>query len=100
MFVRPPCGDAYSMAHSVRSCFSVLAASLLLAPFSSAFESPLSDHEVREAYFLGQRHDETMARLLNGYTRFLPAPSTGPYIYAITFLTPFALLVQHSSRQF
>ena len=87
------------MAHSVRSCFSVLTASLLLAPFSSAFESPLSDHEVREAYFLGQRRDETMARLLNGYTKFLTPPSTGPHIHAITFLTPFALLVQHCSRQ-
>ena len=52
MFVRPPCGEAHSMAHSVRSCFSVLTASLLLAPFSFAFQSPLSDHEVREAYFL------------------------------------------------
>lgn len=87
------------MAHSVRSCFSVLAAALLTAPFSSAFQSPLSDQEVREAYFLGQRRDESMARLLNSYTKFLPAPSTGPDIHAVTFLTPFALLVQHSSRQ-
>ncbi len=72
---------------------------MLLAPPLFAFQSPLSEQAVREAYFLGQRHDESMARLLSRYTRFLPPPSTGPHIYAVTFLTPFALLVQHSSRQ-
>src|SRR4029077_4869929 len=57
-----------------------------------------SDQSVREAYFLGQRHDETMAKLLNKYTSFLPPPKTGPHIASVTFLTPFALLVQQSSQ--
>ena len=82
-----------------RTCLAILTAALLLPAPSSAFNTPLSEEAVREAYFLGQRHDESMARLLSGYTRFLPPPSTGPHIYAVTFLTPFALLVQHSSRQ-
>jgi len=87
------------MLSSFRPCSAILTAALLLAPPLFAFQSPLSEQAVREAYFLGQRHDESMARLLSGYTRFLPPPSTGPHIYAVTFLTPFALLVQHSSRQ-
>jgi hypothetical protein len=78
---------------------SALAVVLLLAPSAFAFDTPLSDEAVREAYFLGQRHDESMARLLNRYTKLLPAPETGPHIYSVTFLTPFALLVQYSSQQ-
>jgi len=77
---------------------SVFMAGLLLAPSSFAFDLSLSDQAVREAYFLGQRHDESMARLLSRYTRYLPPPQTGPHIYSVTFLTPFALLVRQSSR--
>ncbi len=74
-------------------------AAMLVTPASFAFDTPLSDQAVREAYFLGQRHDETMATLLNKYTKFLTPPKTGPDIASVAFLTPFALLVQHSSRQ-
>jgi hypothetical protein len=74
-------------------------ASLLVSQLSFAFDTPLSDQAVREAYFLGQRHDETMATFLNKYTKFLEPPKAGPHVASITFLTPFALLVQHSSRQ-
>jgi hypothetical protein len=83
---------------SVRPTASVLAAVLLLTPYSFAFDTPLSDQAVREAYFLGQRRDETMADLLNKYTKFLPAPKTGPDIASVTVFTPFALLVQQSSQ--
>ncbi len=84
----------------VRSLASILAAALLLTPCTFAFDTPLSDQAVREAYFLGQRHDETMAALLNKYTKILPAPKTGPDIASVTVFTPFALLVQQSSQQF
>ena len=87
------------MPRLLRSCLALLASALLLVPPSFGFNTPLSDQAVREAYFLGQRHDESMARLLNRYTRFLPAPPTGPHIYSVSFLTPFALLVKYSSRQ-
>jgi hypothetical protein len=82
-----------------RQIACALAAVLLQVPSSFAFNTPLSDQAVREAYFLGQRRDEFMARFLSGYTKFLPLPAAGPHIYAVTFLTPFALLVQYSSRQ-
>jgi hypothetical protein len=77
---------------------SVLAAILVLTPSSFAFDTPLSDQAVREAYFLGQRRDETMATLLNKYTKFLPPPKSGPDIASVTFFTPFAILVQQSSQ--
>ncbi len=86
------------MSFSRRPIAAVLIAAALLTPSSFAFDTPLSDQAVREAYFLGQRHDETMSTLLNKYTKFLPPPKKGPDISSVTFLTPFALLVQQSSE--
>jgi hypothetical protein len=87
------------MPRSLRSSLSVLLA-LLMASFPLfAFDTPLSDESVREAYFLGQRHDDSMTRLLNRYTKFLAPPDSGPHISSVTFLTPYALLVQQSSQR-
>jgi hypothetical protein len=72
---------------------------LLLSTPALAYDTPLSEQAVREAYFLGQRRDESMAAFLNKYTKLLPAPATGPQIYSVTFLTPFSLLARHSSQQ-
>ena len=82
-----------------RPLLALFTAALLLSAPALAFDTPLSDQAVREAYFLGQRRDESMAAFLNKYTKLLPAPASGPQIYSVTFLTPFALLVRHSSQQ-
>ena len=79
---------------SFSRALALLASSLLGVSSMDAFQSPLSDESIREAYFLGQRHD---AHYLTNYIKFLPMPSTGPHIYSIAFLTPFAQLVQFSS---
>jgi hypothetical protein len=70
----------------------------LSSPQASAFDTALSDEAVREAYFLGRRHDGSFQRLLEKYTRHLPPPKTGPYISSVTFLTPFAKFAQLSDR--
>lgn len=88
------------MPLSLRPLFALFAAIVVSCPSVAAFQSPLSDQAVREAYFLGQRRDESMAAFLTKYTRFLPPPKSGPNINSVTFLTPFALLVEYSSRQF
>jgi hypothetical protein len=82
----------------VRHLFRVFARFLVVlcvALTASAFDNPLSDEAVREAYFLGQRHD---ASFLTNYIKFLPLPKTGPHISSVTFLTPFARLTQSSSN--
>jgi len=84
------------MPTHARSFVSILLAALLASPASFAFQSPLSDEAVREAYFLGQRHDGSFPRLLDKYSKRLPAPKSGPFIRSITFLTPFAKLVHYS----
>jgi hypothetical protein len=83
---------------SARPIAVVLMAAMLSTPPSFAFDTPLSDQAVREAYFLGQRGDEAMASFLNKYTKYLEAPKTGPDIASVTVFTPFALLVQQSSQ--
>jgi len=87
------------MPLSLRPLFALFTGILVTCAPSFAFQSPLSDESVREAYFLGQRRDESMAAFLNKYTKFLPPPKSGPNIYSVSFLTPFALFVEYSSRQ-
>lgn len=86
------------MVQPFRRYFAILAASLLLVPFSSALQSPLPEQLVREAYFLGQRHDGTYGRLLGKYMKFLPTPKTGPYISSIAFNTPFLQMVAYADK--
>src|SRR6266403_2944723 len=87
------------MPFSARIASSAMISALLVCQAAFAFDTPLSDQAVREAYFLGQRHDETMSTFLNKYTKLLPPPKTGPDIASVTVFTPFALLVQQSSQR-
>lgn len=85
------------MRSPIYSGLSILIAASLLAQPLLAFQSPLSDESVREAYFLGQRHDNSFEILLAKYTHHLPSPESGPYISSITFLTPFMMAARLSS---
>lgn len=87
------------MFQPLRPCFAILAVATLLVPPSLAFETPLSDQAVREAYFLGRRHDGTYPRLLGKYTKFLPPPKSGPYISSVAFYTPFLEIVQYNDQR-
>ena len=72
---------------------------LILPAPSIAFDSPLSDTAVREAYFLGQHHDEFFADFLQRYVVPLPLPETGPHIATVSFFTPFAVAAVYSNQQ-
>jgi hypothetical protein len=76
-----------------------LASLLIFAPASNAFDTPLSDTAVREAYFLGQRRDDTLPKLLGKYVVHLQPPRTGPYIESVSFFTPYILTALNSSQQ-
>src|SRR5438445_9922338 len=84
-----------------RLCINALALAslLILAPSSNAFDSPLSDTAVRDAYFLGQRRDGSLSKLLDKYVLYLQPPKTGPYIQSVSFLTPYILTAIYSSEQ-
>lgn len=87
------------MRSPIYSGLSVLIAAALLAQPILAFQSPLSDESVREAYFLGQRHDDSLERLLEKYTHQLPPPESGPYISSIMFLSPFMIAARLSGSR-
>jgi hypothetical protein len=87
------------MLNAFRSAAALFLAVLMISPSSLAFNSPLSDEAIREAYFLGQRRDEKMARFLAKYKQHLAAPETGPYIASVELLTPFARVILRSSQQ-
>ena len=63
-----------------RPGIAIVAALLMLAQPIFAFQSPLSDESVREAYFLGQRRDGTLEPLIEKSKRRFPEPKNGPYI--------------------
>jgi hypothetical protein len=71
---------------------------LALPQQTAAFEIPLTDIAVREAYFLGQRNDQKTADFLKLYTRSLPLPDKGPYVSEIHLLSPYAQVVTNSSQ--
>jgi hypothetical protein len=81
------------MNHAAR--LSVCLVFCLVLP-AFPYNIPLSDESVRDAYFLGQRHDGTFPSILGKYIKNLPPPKSGPYISSVTFLTPFIQLVEHS----
>ncbi len=70
--------------------FASLLMALCVALPASPFQTPLSDESIREAYFLGQRHDGSVARFFDEYAKHFPPPKSGPHISSIVFLTPFA----------
>lgn len=78
---------------------SVLMAAMILTPAFFAFDTPLSDQAVRDAYFLGQRRDEKMAALLSAYVKRFALPEKGPYISEIELLTPYAQVVDISRKR-
>ena len=84
------------MPHLNRALLAFVLAALLVSSSSFALQSPLSDEAIREAYFLGQRHDGSFARLFDKYSKHLAAPQSGPYVASISLLTPFVQLVQYS----
>jgi hypothetical protein len=78
---------------------AVLMAAMLLTPLSFAFDTPLSDHAVREAYFLGQRRDEKTAEFLEKYRQHLSVPESGPWVSTVELFTPYAEAVELSRQR-
>jgi hypothetical protein len=60
---------------------------------------PLASRSIREAYFLGQRNNESTQKFLNAYLRRFPVPQKGPHVAEIELLTPYAQVVAISKRK-
>src|SRR5436305_8442270 len=86
------------MPPAFRSFLALFTSALLLSTPAFAFDTSLSDQAVREAYFVGQRRDDSMAAFLEKDTKLLLAPNSGALIHSLSYLIPFALLLHYSSR--
>src|SRR5215831_7449709 len=75
-----------------------LIALLVIFP-CQAFELPLSDQGLREAYFIGQHHDASTGAALKPYIHHLPVPQKGAYISEIRLFTPYAQVIDVSNSQ-
>ncbi len=87
------------MLSSSRTCLAIFTAALLLAQPIHAFQSPLSDEAVRDAYFLGQRNDESTRAFFAPYLRAFERPKNGPFVSEVEIYTPFSQLVELSSHR-
>jgi hypothetical protein len=85
------------MRHAFR-VFATFLLALCVALPASAFDSPLSDEAVREAYFLGQHNDQSTLSFFSQYLKTLPAPDKGAYISEVEIYTPYAQIIEHSRR--
>jgi hypothetical protein len=85
------------MHSAARPGIAIVAALVILVQPIFAFQSPLSEESVREAYFLGQRHDGSLEGLVEKSTQRFAAPKNGPYISSVRFVTPFVSAAQLSS---
>lgn len=65
----------------------------LLAEPLAAYEQPLRDYSIREAYFLGRRKDEKTAHFLAQYVKKFPVPKQGPHVAEIELRTPYQQVV-------
>lgn len=87
------------MSRTARKIASLFAGVLLCAAQLFAFTSPLSETAVREAYFLGQRHNGDYERFVATYIHNFPVPKTGPQVASISFFTPFVQVAKFSHEQ-
>jgi hypothetical protein len=87
------------MLSSLRPIFSLFLCIALLAPSCLAFDTPLFEEAVREAYFLGQHNNQSTLSFFNPYIRVLPKPDKGAYIAEVEVYTPYVQIVEASRRR-
>jgi hypothetical protein len=84
---------------ALRPIFSLFLCIALLAPSCLAFDTPLSEEAVREAYFLGQHNNQSTLAFFNPYIRVLPKPDKDAYVAEVEVYTPYVQIVEVSRRR-
>ena len=87
------------MYSRLTSCSALAVSFLLLSPTAFAFDTPLSQEAVRDAYFLGQHNDQSTLSFFSRYVRTLHAPYKGPHIAEVEIYTPYTQIIETSRRR-
>jgi len=89
--------DWFPSGLGLRLVAVLAAASLLIPPPLHAYHRRLNEEDVREAYFLGQRHDAQLGQFFSGYEESVPAPTEmGYFVRSVAVRTPYSLAVLRS----
>jgi hypothetical protein len=64
-----------------------------------AYQSPLSQESVRDAYFLGQHNDQSTLSFFSQYVQTLPPPDSGAYVSEVEIYTPYTQVIEASRRR-
>src|SRR6266851_2213452 len=71
---------------------------LIVAQALAAYEHLLDSHSIREAYFLGRRHDDKTAAFMGQYLKRPPLPKSGPHVAEIELRTPYEQVVLRAAQ--
>lgn len=84
----------------MRAPFQLLAGvfTFLLAAPLLAYDYPLSQEAIRDAYTLGTRQTSLGANFLSAYTNAIPDLSVGDYASSVTIETPFTHVAIHAGK--
>ena len=66
----------------------------LIALPALAYQYPLSESDIRNAYLLGYAKDLNTTNFFAQYIREFPAPDSGPHVATITLKTPYAQVAE------
>lgn len=75
---------------------AMLVACLLWPPAVPAYIDQLSENDVLEAYLLGQRRDQDMAKFFKDYEASFPGNAPGLHIHHLAIRTPYCAVVVRS----
>lgn len=82
-----------------RAFLAIFAVTILSASIPvRAFEFPLNDEQIREAYFVGKENPDRRQASLEPYRRTFPVPETGPQVQLIEMETPFFQIADQVSK--
>ncbi len=94
-----------SCAQAAQKCVKTVVHGLLAlvllqstSPTLWAYDFPLSETAIREAYFLGVRPGNLSGDFLTQYTQKFPGLKVDEFIYFVRLATPFAQVVDYTSR--
>src|SRR5208282_2652775 len=80
----------------IRIVTAMLLGLLLRPPTLPAYIQELSENEVNEAYQLGQRRDQDMAKFFKSYEAVLPNALGGMHVQHLAVRTPYCAVVVRS----
>jgi hypothetical protein len=86
------------MLKPLRATGAVLLAVSLAIP-ACAYDVPLTENAIRDAYFLGTRQTSLGSAFLAEYTRIIPELSVGGYKSTVTIETPFTQVAVFAGKK-